>query len=85
MAPAQVAHYDHLADFSRSDNARGEKYMVLLLAAEEGESIGLKCARWALFLDAAWTDDIQVMLMVCQKANFDYKSKAAIDVAQKNQ
>ena len=40
---------------------------------------------WALFLDAAWTDDIQVMLMVCQKANFDYKSKAAIDVAQENQ
>ena len=38
------------------------------------------------FLDAAWTDDIQVMLMVCQKANFDYKSKAAIDVvAQENQ
>lgn len=46
-----VAHYDHLADFNRSDNARGEKYMVLLLAAEEGESIELKCARWALFLD----------------------------------
>ena len=50
MAPAQVAHYDHLADFNRSDNARGEKYMVLLLAAEEGESIELKCALCILWV-----------------------------------
>ena len=75
MAPAQVAHYDHLADFNRSDNAHGEKYMVLLLAAEEGESIELKCARWALFLDAAWTKDMHVMLVACRKANFEFDKK----------
>ena len=46
-----VADYDAMADFNKRDNAQGDRYMVMLLEAERGESIEFKCVRHALFLD----------------------------------